>query len=164
MVADPVSIAAFPYLQHQGDLSSTALAKHPQCRHEQEARLAFLLSCLVAGSCAPVPPEPAPLCCSVKLHGPLSQVLQPERGRDSSLVLMTPPSPLGPVLLLLQVVGDEGVRALPLHPLHLTADQWQANCPSHSPLSWCQLTHTPGQLCCTIQSRCRAYSPECCSS
>lgn len=42
---------------------------------------------LRAGSPAPMPPEPVPLCYPGKAGSPLSRVLRPERGWDSPLTL-----------------------------------------------------------------------------
>jgi hypothetical protein len=63
----------------QDELSSSALARLSNATISRR-QIQLLLSCPQGWLPAPMPPEPAPLCCPVKVQGPFSQVLQPVRG------------------------------------------------------------------------------------
>ena len=67
---------------HQGQLSSTALARPPNAATGRK-EAALLLSCPLGGSPVPIPLQPAPLCCSVKVRGPLSAVAGKRLGQRS---------------------------------------------------------------------------------
>ena len=87
MVAELVSLLPIPHSHHQGEFFNTVPARTCSAT---PGRRQGQLSCshaLRADSPAPTPPEPAPLCCSVKAWGPLSRVLQLSRGWASSPAL-----------------------------------------------------------------------------
>jgi hypothetical protein len=75
-----------PHLHHYGELSSTAPDRSPNATISRRQG-ALLLSCHQDPLTCTHAPEPGPLCCPVKVQGPLSQVLQPMRGWASSLML-----------------------------------------------------------------------------
>lgn len=111
-----VSCLAIPYRNHEGKLSSIVPARPPNGCDWQWAGSALLLSWPGASSSTPRPPEPAPLCCPIKVWGPVPQVLQPVRGHISfpaptpACISPVPPPP-GPVLLCCPCK----VQSLPSH-------------------------------------------------
>lgn len=78
---------ALPY-SHAKVNSPALLGLGHWSSHQQEAGSAFLLMPWGTGSPAPRASEPAPLCYSVKVQSPLSQVLQPGRDSHSSTAHM----------------------------------------------------------------------------
>lgn len=143
---------------------------------------AFLYSC-PWDQLTQTPPEPAPLSCSVKVWGPVSQVLQPVSGCLTCAFIIRASSTgvaqvrfsggeLAPLFScprgqFSQLPSDKSERdqALPPYLCNLTPDGWQAQL-SHA------LVFRPahlyllqkGQLYCASQTRCKVPFPECCSS
>lgn len=120
------------------------------------------LSCALsfrARSPVPLPLGPILLCCPDKVQGPLSPVLWPLRGRDSSLALKT----LWPTLPTATCEG-RGWEGITYTPTTSQQRHIRACTPVFSlsgPAQPC--SHQQGQLCSAVQARYRAHSPGCCS-
>lgn len=87
---------------------------------------------LGAGSPTPMPPEPTPLCCSVKMQGPFPQVLQPLRGWTCSPISYphmdrsSMPFPPGPASLCCT-----GKMQDPVLPSTAAHEEGRASSPTH---------------------------------